>query len=643
MVCLTFIPRFGCAAVFAPVELPQDVALVPVWASMSIIDSAGRALTTDQAADLAASHEAFTVDSPNRIVGRGMSPYWGRFAVHNPDHDQLRQLSLDTTTQFDVRLYRKDERGIWLLVPSLADQSGGRIGGGTTHPVWSLRLNAQQTAEFLLRVQGPAIVRFPVYLHSPEHFADGQRKFHLVVGAALGICLVIAGYIGSIRRYLEDQSIPLFIYMLLADLMGALWLCGFLDELLPSVPQSTLSLIGSFAYATLFGCGSLHARIYLNAAAWAPRLDRVLQGIGWGWLVLALLLSHKFPVIFRILMVWGGTATALLLVMVSIQAMRRRVPLSRFIAAAWFAYLIAGFIFLIVRVGSDPLIWSSSALILAQATLVAVLFGLAMSRRVLKQRDVLVAARQEAVMMQEKTAALVRERSLLFAATNHDLRQPLLGMGLFAELLASAPTKDERDIYALKLRQAMAEVDELIIGIQQLAAVHEGAHRLVFETVKLDDVLRPIIEEYRGRSAYKRLIIRYVPTRLTIATHVPYFQRIVRNVLSNAVRYTEQGDRIVVGCRRGGGLRLVIEDTGHGMSVEEIQRAGGAFQRFDAGLSIPDGFGLGLFSVRVLADTLGMTPSLHSKGSRGTRFILRFAPELPSGKGKADSVPIGYF
>lgn len=628
LVCLALVSAVGYAAAPAPIELSQEAAVVPAWTGIRVIASGGRDLTTEQAAALAVGDEAFTVDSPNRILGRGMSPYWGLFSLRNPAaQDQLRLLALETTTQYDVRLFRKDAGGAWRPVMSLADQAQGRIGEGTTHPVWSLQLNAHQSAEFILRIQGPAIVRMPVFIYSPEHFAGGQRKVHLAVGAALGICLFIAIYIGSLRRYLDDRSIPLFIYMLLADLVGALWLCGFLDELLPGVPQSTLSTIGSLAYATLFGCGSLHARVYLNSAAWAPRLDRLLQGVGWSWLLLALPFSYGFPVAFRIAMVWGGTAMGLLLVTVSILAARRHVSLSRFIAAAWLAYLIGGSIFLVARIGSEPLLWSSSTLILVQATVVAVLFGLAMSQRLMKQRDALVAAQKEAAMMQEKSAALMRERSLLFAATNHDLRQPLLGMSLFAELLASASTTQERDTYALKLGQAMAEVDELIIGIQQLAAVHEGAHRLVFETVRLDDVLLPVIEEYRGRSAYKRITLRYVPTRLSITTHVPYFQRIVRNVLSNAVRYTEQGDRILVGCRRAGGLRLIIEDTGRGMSEEQTQRAFDAFQRFATDVSIPDGFGLGLFSVRVLADALGMTPGLHGKGERGTRFSLSFAAE----------------
>lgn len=73
------------------------------------------------------------------------------------------------------------------------------------------------------------------------------------------------------------------------------------------------------------------------------------------------------------------------------------------------------------------------------------------------------------------------------------------------------------------------------------AAVHEASHHPALDTANLDDLLAPIIEEYRARSEYKCITIRYVPTRLTITTHVPHFQRIVRNLLSNAIRYTDRG------------------------------------------------------------------------------------------------------
>jgi len=314
-----------------------------------------------------------------------------------------------------------------------------------------------------------------------------------------------------------------------------------------------------------------------------------------------------------------------MLVVVSSRAARRGIPFSGFIAAAWFCYLFVGASFLFARLAGNLLAWTSNALVLTQATVVALLFGFAMSQRMLRQRDVLVATRQEAVMQHEKVAALMRERSLLFAATNHDLRQPLLGVSLFANLLQSATAPAEREERARKLEMALSEVDDLLVGIQQLATVHEVDRPPPATTIGLDDLLAPLIEEYRGRAEFKRITIRYVPSRLTVTTHVPYFQRIVRNVLANAIRYSDRGDRVLVGCRRSGGLRLVIRDSGRGMTEEQTRRAFEAFQRFDPEMSIPDGFGLGLFSTKSLANALKLAVGLRSNRGRGIEFSI----ELP--------------
>lgn len=636
--CVGYLAVVAQAAPPTPVEISADAERVPVWPALQIVAPADPQLAPDQAAELAAGSEGKTIDSPNRIVGRGTRPYWALFSLHNPQaSEQLRLLAVESTTQFSMRLYQRSNAGTWHQVGSIADAADGRIGGGTMYPVWTLQLAPQGTTDLLLRIEGPAIVRFPVFAYHPVSFAEQERKLHLAIGVALGLCLFVVIYIGSLRRYLDDATVPLFICMIVADLVGALWMSGFLSELLPALSEKTLSALGCAAYAALLGCGCLHARIYLNCSTWVPRADILLRLFGWFWLALAPLLSLAFPVAARVLLVWGGTAVALLLVLISVLAARRRIPFSGFIATAWAGYLAAGSVFLVARVADNPLLWSSSALVLVQASVVAVLFGLAMSQRLIRLRDVLVAERQEARMQREKATALMRERSLLFAATNHDLRQPLLGVSLFADLLKSARTPQEREEHALKLNMALKEVDELLVGIQQLAAVHEASHRPVFETVKLDDLLVPIIEEYRGRSEYKRITIRHVPSRLSITTHVPYFQRIVRNVLSNAIRYTEQGDRILIGCRRGGGLRLVIADSGRGMSEEQTRHAFNAFQRFDAEMSIPDGFGLGLFSTKSLANALGLTVSLRSHEGRGTEFSIFMAP--PAGCETAETAP----
>jgi signal transduction histidine kinase len=611
------------AAAPQPLRVAPEAERQAVWPALRMAPPEAQPLTPQQAAALAAGPDAIAIDSPEHVLGRGTLPHWARFSLDNPSSNELpRLLTVETTTQFDIRLFIRDEAGLWQPVASLADATGRRIGGGTTYPAWELELPAQRSTELLLRMEGPSVIRFPVFLYHPSSFAEQERKIHVAIGVALGCCLFIGIYVGSLRRYLDDRSLPLFIAMLIGDLLGALWLSGFLSEFLPAWSEQSLTSIGFAAYALLFGSGGLHARIYLNTAAWSARTDRLLQALGGLWFAIALWFPLAFPVTARIVLVWGGSAMAILLVVVAALAARRKTPFSAFIAAAWVAYLLIGLAFLFARVVDDPHIWPFGTLALLQATLVAALFGLAMSQRMLRQRDALLVAHHKALLQNEQAAALMRERSLLFAATNHDLRQPLAGVNVFAELLKSARTAAEQAEYAQKLSGALKEVDDFLVGMQQLAAINEAAHQPTLSTVCLDDVLRPLVDDYRNRAKNKRIAIRYVPSHLMICTDVPYFQRIVRNLLANAIRYTSPGDRVLIGCRRGGGRRLVIADTGQGMSEAQAQHAFAAFQRFDAGMSSGDGFGLGLYSTKSLANALGLSISLRSRQGRGTEFSI---------------------
>jgi signal transduction histidine kinase len=258
------------------------------------------------------------------------------------------------------------------------------------------------------------------------------------------------------------------------------------------------------------------------------------------------------------------------------------------------------------------------------------LFGIAMNQRLIRNRDALVAAHQALAFQQAHQAMLMRERGLLLAATNHDLRQPLMGVGLFSDLLKSAKTQTDRDEYAQKLDSALKEVDDVAVGIQQLSKIHEDAKPPVFETVKLDALLAPVIEEYRCRAPDKRITIRYVPTQLSIATHPPYLLRIVRNILANSVRYSHREGRILVGCRRGRRLSLVIRDNGPGFNQQGADVLFQPFQQFSAELPNQEGFGLGLYSVRTLADTLGIEVQLRSTPGQGSEFWIIFPAESPT-------------
>ena len=116
------------------------------------------------------------------------------------------------------------------------------------------------------------------------------------------------------------------------------------------------------------------------------------------------------------------------------------------------------------------------------------------------------------------------------------------------------------------MNAALCAVNDFMAGFQQSFSHHPVQLRL--QHITLRDALAPVIDEYRHWCREKRITLRYLSVDEPIQTDVQQLQRIVRNLLSNALRYTPAGGRIVVGCRRREGRRwLVVLDSGTGMNA----------------------------------------------------------------------------
>ena len=630
LVCAAFLAN---ASQVLPVALSGEEARVPVWQSLRVSVPDDPYVSPAQAAVLSESPLARTVDSPQRILGRGSKPHWALFALtHDGRSDLQRFLMLEATTQHHLDLFMQTDTGAWHAIGSVAEAAGKSLAGGTMHPAWEINLRAQRPTRFLLRVAGPSLVRFPVYVMSPTAFASAESKLHIGVGLAIGTCLLVLAYIWSLLSNLHDRAAPLLMIMIVTDLAGALWLSGYLGALLPWWSESARSLIGLGAYSMLFGTGILHARIHLECELWTPRWDQFLGAFGAIWIGLGPWMPLLLPAASRIVVLWGGTLVALLLIGIALRALLRGRAHPGYIALAWIVYLLAGTSFLLPRIFDSPALWMSSLVALMMSAMVAGIFGFSLAVRMRARAQHLASVYQQAVIQETTTAALMRERSLYFAATSHDLRQPLVGIGLYADLLKAATTLEDRQKHAGRLESALDEVDSFLFDMQQLVAESQAATHPASEQIGLDALLEPIIEEYRllAVTLDKRLSIRYVPTRLVIRANAHYFRRICRNALSNAIHYTDAGGRILVGCRRASPSRLVIIDTGRGMTDEQIRLAFNSFQRFDRRMLNPDGFGLGLFSTHSLAGAIGLTVTLRSQLGRGTEFRI----QLPLGEAR---------
>ena len=235
-------------------------------------------------------------------------------------------------------------------------------------------------------------------------------------------------------------------------------------------------------------------------------------------------------------------------------------------------------------------------------------------------------------------------KSRFLAAASHDLRQPLHAIGLFASALAEhAHGPDERSL----VQRISRSVDSLEAYFSSLLDVSRlDARAMVAEVSDLpaNDLLDRVAHDFAPVALERGLSLAVVPSGVYLRTDPMLIERILRNLVANALRYTTAGG-VVVGCRRrGGAIALEVWDSGPGIGPQERTRIFDEFYRGEAAVDADQrGLGLGLSIVVRLAALLGHRIDFDSKEGRGSVFRVL----LPRGDGtlsppaSADAVAVG--
>lgn len=219
-------------------------------------------------------------------------------------------------------------------------------------------------------------------------------------------------------------------------------------------------------------------------------------------------------------------------------------------------------------------------------------------------------------------AVEIKNRFLASAA--HDIRQPVHALGLYADWLGSEPELVHE--IAPKIVESTKAVNQLFDSLFDLARLDSGKIRLNIETVDVAKLLRDLELQYRPLCEARGLQFRMHVCPGTTRSDPILLQRIVGNLISNAVKYTQQGG-ILVGSRvTREGLRVEIWDTGVGIAPVHQREIFREFYKVPAHAGTEDGFGLGLYIVGRLTHILGHPLSLQSRPGRGTVFRLQLLP-----------------
>jgi len=239
-----------------------------------------------------------------------------------------------------------------------------------------------------------------------------------------------------------------------------------------------------------------------------------------------------------------------------------------------------------------------------------------------ENEDLIARLRHEKSVAEDASTA----KSRFLAAASHDLRQPVHALSLFVAALRPRVTDREAARMLDHIDSSVQAMGGLFNGLLDISRLDAGVVEVNVQTFAVQPLLERICRDFAGEAAAKQIELRLKPTRAAAFSDPLLVERIVRNIVANAIAYTDSG-RVVVGCRkRGRSVIVAVGDTGRGIPRAEQALI---FQEFYQ-VENPErdrgrGVGLGLAIVKRLTALLGHPLKLRSLPERGSVFML----ELP--------------
>jgi len=289
--------------------------------------------------------------------------------------------------------------------------------------------------------------------------------------------------------------------------------------------------------------------------------------------------------------------------------------------------------------------WLTAALLVALAagTVAALLVALrlrratrqarvldVLARRLAEQEEAAQAAATQLQQAQAAAEAADHAKARFLAAASHDLRQPAHALGLYTAALRAGPLAPGQAEIAERMQASLRGLDTMFAALLDVSRMDAGAVLPQWDTVALAPMLHRLADELAPEAEARglRLAVHVSDAQAMTVSDPLLLERVLRNLLANAVKYTRQGG-VLLACRTRTGndgtrsTRIEFWDTGVGIAPAEHERVFEEFyQAANPGRDRAAGLGLGLAIVQRLVRLLQLRLTLHSVPGRGSVFFL---------------------
>ncbi|MEJ8473331.1 PAS domain-containing hybrid sensor histidine kinase/response regulator [Roseibium algae] len=255
-----------------------------------------------------------------------------------------------------------------------------------------------------------------------------------------------------------------------------------------------------------------------------------------------------------------------------------------------------------------------------------------LERRVRERTEELTHVNKQLVQATHDSEEANIGKTRFLAAAGHDILQPLNAARLYSSVLVEKLKGGETGALVGNVEAALESVEDIIGAVLDISRLDTGALKPEQTIFRLDVLLNTLEMEFEPVAKEKGLVLRFVRTNLSIRSDRRLLRRLLQNLISNAVKYTETG-KVLVGCRqRNGKVFVEIHDTGMGIPATKQKLVFEEFRRLDDGMRVAKGLGLGLSIVERISNVLKHPVQLTSEVGKGSCFRV----ELPL----AASVPV---
>ena len=233
----------------------------------------------------------------------------------------------------------------------------------------------------------------------------------------------------------------------------------------------------------------------------------------------------------------------------------------------------------------------------------------------------------EYARMQADSANVAKSRFL--AAASHDLRQPLQTLVLLQELLAKVVVGEKAQKLVARFDQTLGGMSGMLNALLDINQIEAGTVRAEFKTFRIDALLERVTADLAYQAEAQRIALRVLPCALSVCSDPRLLEQMIRNLVSNALKYTKRG-RVLVGCRRrSGNLSIEIWDTGVGIPEGQLQEIFVEYHQLaNSARDRSLGLGLGLSIVKRLGILLDHPVKVCSQFGKGSVFSIEVRQSL---------------